>query len=127
MGGPGKKDEVNPEQLFSLGYAGCFLGAANAQYRQLFPKKHPLPPDTTLTLKTSIGADPKGGFGLAVEIELHYSSVESVLSREEAQSLCRPFSLSFFFLFSVISRPFLAYEKWVTFRVARGRARQREF
>jgi lipoyl-dependent peroxiredoxin len=71
MGGPG--GATNPEQLFAVGYAACFHSALKV---------------------VGIGALPNGGFGLAVELDVHVpaldpATAESVVA--DAHQVC-PYS-----------------------------------
>jgi len=62
-GGPG----TNPEQLFAVGYAACFHSGllSVAQGRKLDAS------DSTVTAHVGIGPTGRGGFGLAVALDLH--------------------------------------------------------
>jgi organic hydroperoxide reductase OsmC/OhrA len=67
MGGSGKG--VNPEQLFSAGYASCFLGALQAMARKAGKDAS----SASVQVQTGIGpaADKEaGGFALSVEIKV---------------------------------------------------------
>ena len=76
-GGPG----TNPEQLFAVGYAACFHSGllAVAQGRQRDAS------DSTVTAHVGIGPTGRGGFGLAVALDLHAPH----LSRVDAEDLMR--------------------------------------
>jgi len=76
-GGPG----TNPEQLFAVGYAACFQSGllAVAQGRKLDAS------DSTVTARVGIGPTGRGGFGLAVALDLHAPD----LSRLDAEELMR--------------------------------------
>jgi len=63
MGGSG--EGTNPEQLFSAGYAACFLGALRLVAGR---NKVQLPDNTEVTVKIGIGRTPEGGFGLTGNI-----------------------------------------------------------
>jgi osmotically inducible protein OsmC len=63
MGGSG--EGTNPEQLFSAGYAACFLGALRLVARNANVK---LDDATSVTVQVGFGKDPKGGFGLTGNI-----------------------------------------------------------
>ncbi len=64
LGGSGEGS--NPEELFSAGWAACFLGALRAVAGK---EKVKVPADTSVTVSASIGKDlADGGFGLAAEI-----------------------------------------------------------
>jgi osmotically inducible protein OsmC len=58
LGGSG--DGTNPEQLFSAGYAACFLGALRLVAGKA---KVALPEGTDVTVKIGIGRTAEGGFG----------------------------------------------------------------
>ncbi len=74
-GGPG----ANPEQLFACGYAACFDNALIHTARQ---QKLALT-DSRVDATVGIGANDKGGFVLAVTLEIHLPG----LPREQAQAL----------------------------------------
>ena len=76
-GGPG----TNPEQLFAVGYAACFHSGllSVAQRRKLDAS------DSTVTAQVGIGPTGRGGFGLAVALDLHAPN----LSRVDAEDLMR--------------------------------------
>jgi lipoyl-dependent peroxiredoxin len=63
MGGSG--EGVNPELLFSAGYAACFLGALRLVAQNGDVK---LDDATGVTARVGIGKAPDGGFGLSGEI-----------------------------------------------------------
>lgn len=63
MGGSG--DGVNPELLFSAGYAACFLGALRLVAKN---EKVTLDDASGITAQVGIGKDDDGGFGLTVEL-----------------------------------------------------------
>ncbi|MCV7234743.1 organic hydroperoxide resistance protein [Mycobacterium branderi] len=63
MGGSG--DGTNPEQLFSAGYAACFLGALRLVAGKSNVK---LDDATDVTVQIGFGKDPAGGFGLTGKI-----------------------------------------------------------
>ncbi|SRR5579875_502447 len=63
MGGSG--EGTNPEQLFSAGYAACFLGALRLVAGRNNVK---LPDNTDVTVKIGIGRSAEGGFGLSGNI-----------------------------------------------------------
>ncbi|HLA73954.1 MAG TPA: organic hydroperoxide resistance protein [Steroidobacteraceae bacterium] len=80
LGGAGGNG-TNPEQLFAIGYAACFQSSllAIARSRKLEVS------DSTLTAHVGIGPTGRGGFGLAVVLDLHAPT----LSRVEAEDLMR--------------------------------------
>jgi lipoyl-dependent peroxiredoxin len=63
MGGSG--EGVNPELLFSAGYAACFLGALRLVARNL---KIDLDDATGITTQIGFGKDSEGGFGIAANL-----------------------------------------------------------
>jgi lipoyl-dependent peroxiredoxin len=63
LGGSG--DGTNPEQLFSAGYAACFLGALRLVAGRA---KVALPDGTDVTVKIGIGRTAEGGFGLTGDV-----------------------------------------------------------
>ena len=77
LGGPGEGG-TNPEQLFAVGYAGCFHSALKLLARQ---RKLDVS-ESAVTVRVGLGAD-DGGFGLTVEIEGELPG----LSAEEARDL----------------------------------------
>ena len=77
MGGAG--GAANPELLFAAGYAACFHGALQAVARS---EKAQLG-ESSVGAKVSIGSDGKGGFMLAVVLEV----VIPDLPHDEAQAL----------------------------------------
>ncbi len=74
-GGPG----TNPEQLFAVGYAACFIGAMKFAAGQ---RKLHLPAEPVIESTVGIGPIP-GGFGIEVELRI---SVEG-MPKPELQSL----------------------------------------
>ncbi|MCR8900013.1 organic hydroperoxide resistance protein [Gordonia sp. GONU] len=80
MGGSG--DGSNPEELFSAGYAACFLGALRATSKAA---GSPVPDESTVKVTVGIGKDPAdGGFGLAVAIEVSIPGVDEAKAQELA-------------------------------------------
>jgi lipoyl-dependent peroxiredoxin len=63
MGGNG--DGTNPEQLFSAGYAACFLGALRLVAGK---SKVKLDDATNVSVQIGFGKDSAGGFGLTGKI-----------------------------------------------------------
>lgn len=63
MGGSG--EGVNPELLFSAGYAACFLGALRLVARN---GKVDLDDATAITARIGFGKDSEGGFGLTGQL-----------------------------------------------------------
>ena len=57
----GNGEGTNPEQLFSAGYAACFLGALRLVARN---NKIDLDDASGITAQVGFGKDPAGGFGI---------------------------------------------------------------
>jgi Ohr subfamily peroxiredoxin len=70
VGGPG--GATNPEQLFALGYAACFQSAMSVVGRRMKT-------DTSaseVTGRVTLGTIDGGGFGIAVELDVHIPDVD---------------------------------------------------
>ncbi|MBT0567201.1 Ohr family peroxiredoxin [Williamsia sp. CHRR-6] len=66
LGGSGEGS--NPEELFSAGYAACFMGALRATAGQA---GHKVPDNAEVNVTIGIGKDPAdGGFGLTADIDV---------------------------------------------------------
>jgi len=88
MGGPG--GATNPEQLFAAGYAACFHSALKvvASRDQLDVT------GTEVSASVGIGALPSGGFGLAVELDVHAPNLDhdtALALTQRAHEVC-PYS-----------------------------------
>jgi Ohr subfamily peroxiredoxin len=86
MGGAG--GATNPEQLFAAGYAACFHSALKvvADGADLT--------DSAVSASVSIGTLPSGGFGLAVELDVHAPQLDhdtALALVEKAHQVC-PYS-----------------------------------
>ena len=88
MGGPG--GATNPEQLFAAGYAACFHSAlkhvASAEKADVT--------GTEVSASVSIGLLDSGGFGLAVELDVHAPALDrdaALALVEKAHQVC-PYS-----------------------------------
>jgi lipoyl-dependent peroxiredoxin len=68
MGGPG--GATNPEQLFAVGYAACFHSALKVVAQRQGVDVS----GSEVSASVGIGALPDGGFGLAVELDVHVPS-----------------------------------------------------
>lgn len=79
LGGAGG-DGTNPEQLFAAGYAACFLSAL--KFVALHTKVQ-LPADAAVHAEVGIGPNDKGGFGLAVSLQVALPG----MAADAAQSL----------------------------------------
>jgi Ohr subfamily peroxiredoxin len=70
-GGPGTG--VNPEQLFAVGYAACYLGALKHVAAK---QKTPLTDSASVTSHVTLGSRPdKKGFGLAIKLDVSLPGV----------------------------------------------------
>ena len=70
MGGAG--GATNPEELFAAGYAACFHSAL-----KLVAGQQKLDANgTEVSASVSIGSNGSGGFGLAVELDVHVPNVD---------------------------------------------------
>ncbi len=82
MGGKGAGN--NPEQLFAVGYAACFLGAMKFYASQ--HKDGPQVPEGS-TVNCDVGIGPRTGKGFGIQAELKVSLPG--LSRDDAMKLAR--------------------------------------
>jgi lipoyl-dependent peroxiredoxin len=88
VGGPG--GATNPEQLFALGYAACFQSAMSVVGRRMKT-------DTSaseVTGRVTLGTIEGGGFGIAVELDVHIPDVDEETARkvvDAAHEVC-PYS-----------------------------------
>jgi lipoyl-dependent peroxiredoxin len=80
MGGPG--GGTNPEELFAVGYAACFEGALGVAARRAKLDTG----DAAIDSEVSLSPDGKGGFLLAVKLDV---SMPSVTDTEQAIELVR--------------------------------------
>lgn len=79
LGGSGKGH--NPEELFALGYAACYLGAM--RFAASSEKLGSVPDDATVTAHVGIGGRTDGGFGLKVKLVVSLPGLE----RDVAQKI----------------------------------------
>ena len=88
MGGAG--GATNPEQLFASGYAACFHSALRLVARGVGADVT----DSTVVGKVGIGRNDAGGFGLAVELQVHLplSEAEAATKAVEAAHQVCPYS-----------------------------------
>ena len=82
LGGSGKGH--NPEELFAVGYAACFLGAM--RFAAGNEKLGTVPEDATVTSQVGIGPRSEGGFGLQVKLQVSMpntdrATVEKIVER----------------------------------------------
>ena len=76
---PDSQGRVNPEMLFSAGYAACFLGALRKQARV---REIDLADEATVTAKIGFGKHSEGGFGLTATLEGFMPGVDSKVADE---------------------------------------------
>lgn len=89
LGGAGGEG-TNPEQLFAMGYAACFIGALKFVGGR---DKVKVPADASIRSSVGIGAIP-AGFGINVKLEISLPGVEAEAADrliEEAHKVC-PYS-----------------------------------
>ena len=72
LGGDGKGH--NPEELFAVGYAACYLGAM--RFAAQSEKLGEVPDDATVDAHVGIGGRDDGGFGLKVKLEVSLPGVD---------------------------------------------------
>ena len=88
MGGPG--GATNPEELFAAGYAACFQSAMGVVAR----RQKVSVDGSTVTGKVTIGTIDGGGFGLAVQLDVHIPDADETTVQgliEAAHQVC-PYS-----------------------------------
>jgi len=81
----GKGNGTNPEQLFAVGYAACFIGAL----RVVAGKRHiRIPEDVAIDSAVSFGplAGEAEGFGIAVAMTIHLPGIERAAAEELVRS-----------------------------------------
>ena len=78
MGGTGAGN--NPEQLFAVGYAACYLGAM--RYAAGSEKLGVVPDDATVTSSVGIGPRDEGGFGLTVSLSVAMPGVDRAVAEK---------------------------------------------
>jgi len=89
MGGPGKPNTTNPEQLFAAGYSACFDGALN-----LVARIHKTPiTGSTVEADVSFGKDGEN-FGIEVDLKVNIPNLDQQQAEElvaKAHQVC-PYS-----------------------------------
>ena len=70
----------NPEELFAIGYAACYLGAM--RFAAGSEKLGTVPDDATVTSKVGIGPRSDGGFGLAIELTVTMPGVDRTVAEK---------------------------------------------
>ena len=73
----------NPEELFAIGYAACYLGAM--RFAAQSEKLGTVPEDATVTAKVGIGPRSEGGFGLAITLEVKMPGVDKAMVEKIAE------------------------------------------
>lgn len=81
MGGNGQGN--NPEQLFAVGYAGCYLGAM--RFVAGNEKLGVVPPDASVTATVGIGPRAEGGSGLQVALAVSMPGVDRAVAEKIAE------------------------------------------
>ncbi len=87
----GSGEGTNPEQLFSAGYAACFLGALRLVARN---NKIDLDDATGITAQVGFGKDPAGGFGINAHLIGYLPGLEQGAAEDlmnQAHQVC-PYS-----------------------------------
>lgn len=83
LGGPG--GATNPEQLFAAGYAACFHSALKLVAKQAAADVD----DSEVSATVGIGPTLEGGFGLAVELDVHIPNVDEATAQQLAEAAHR--------------------------------------
>jgi lipoyl-dependent peroxiredoxin len=63
----GKGDGTNPEQMFAVGYAACFIGALKYAAKS---QRISLPVDTSISADVGFGTRPDGAKGFNIEVAM---------------------------------------------------------
>jgi lipoyl-dependent peroxiredoxin len=87
----GSGEGVNPELLFSAGYAACFLGALRLVAKNAEVK---LDDATGVTARIGFGRDSEGGFGLTADLVGYLPGLEQDVAHDlmkQAHQVC-PYS-----------------------------------
>lgn len=81
LGGSGAG--MNPEELFAVGYAACYLGAM--RYAASTEKLGTVPDNATVNATVGIGPRSDGGFGLTVRLEVKMPGVDRAVAERIAE------------------------------------------
>ena len=73
----------NPEELFALGYAACYLGAM--RFAAQSEKLGTVPEDATVKAHVGIGPRSDGGFGLKVKLVVAMPGVDRAVAEKIAE------------------------------------------
>src|SRR6202034_3039677 len=90
LGGPGGAG-ANPEKLFALGYAACFLSAMRTASARTKIKR---PEGSTVTATIGIGPRSEGGFGITAALDVFLPNVPEAEAKtlvEATHEIC-PYS-----------------------------------
>ncbi|TFW08988.1 organic hydroperoxide resistance protein [Oxalobacteraceae bacterium OM1] len=90
LGGAGGEG-TNPEQMFAAGYAACFLSAMKFVAAHT---KVTIPADAAVNAEVGIGPNDKGGFGLAVGLNVSLPGMDQAAAQalvNKAHEVC-PYS-----------------------------------
>lgn len=83
---------MNPEELFAVGYAACYLGAM--RYAAGTEKLGTVPPDATVNAVVGFGPRSDGGFGLEVTLKVALPGLDRAVAEkivERGHHIC-PYS-----------------------------------
>lgn len=87
----GTDSGVNPEQLFAIGYAACFLGAMKHVAAR---DKGQIPADSRIDSEVSLGANDNDTFGIDVTLNIFLPGMEKAAAEKlvhDAHLVC-PYS-----------------------------------
>ena len=90
MGGAGGEG-TNPEQMFAAGYSACFIGAMKFVAGATNVK---VPDDASIKAEVGIGPNDKGGFGIAVTLNIALPGMDKAAAQtlvNKAHEVC-PYS-----------------------------------
>lgn len=73
----------NPEELFALGYAACYLGAM--RFAAGSEKLGTVPEAATVTAQVGIGGRAEGGFGLKVTLNVSLPGLDRAVAEKIAE------------------------------------------
>jgi Ohr subfamily peroxiredoxin len=80
---------LNPEELFAVGFAACYLGAM--RYAAGTEKLGTVPPDATVNATVGMGPRSDGGFGIAVTLTVSMPGVDRGVAKriiERGHHIC---------------------------------------
>ncbi|WP_207218295.1 organic hydroperoxide resistance protein [Hymenobacter persicinus] len=82
MGGPGRPNTTNPEQLFAAAYASCFEGALGVAARQAKVKLD----GVTVEALIGFGQAEDGGYGISADLHVNIPGVAQQQAEELVQA-----------------------------------------